>query len=307
MDMRFAFAAAVCATVLCAAETSKTALDKSTFESYVRHLLLVDPRVQMNIDNPKASPVPGLDEVDVHLTFNGASQDHVFYVSKNGQEVVYGKMFNINKSPFQADLDKIKTDVSPSFGAAGAPLVIVMYADFQCPACKEEAKTLRENVVKNYPTQVRVYFKDFPLTQIHPWAKSAAIAGRCIFRQNATKFWDFYDWIYDHQTEITAENMKDKVLEFAKSKDLDTLQIARCIDNRSTEADIDKEMAEAKALNIDQTPTMFINGRRIPGAVPWQNLKPLLDAELEYQKSATEAAEKCCEIKIPTAVPASKP
>ena len=272
-------------------------------EAYVRHLLLVDPRVQVNIDSPKPSPVPGLDEVDVHLTFNAASQDHVFYVSKSGKDVFYGKIFDINKSPFQAELDKIKTDLSPSFGAAGAPLVIVMYADFQCPACKEEAKTLRDNITQTYPTQVRVYFKDFPLTQIHNWAKPASVAGRCIFRQNAAKFWDFYDWMYEHQSEITPDNLKDKVLEFAKSKDLDTLQLTSCMDNRSTEPEIDKEMAEGKSLGIEQTPTMFINGRRLPGAIPWQNLKQLIDAELEYQKTANDAGEKCCEVKIPSALP----
>ena len=62
-----------------------------------------------------------------------------------------------------------------------------------------------------FPTQVRVYFKDFPLEPIHPWAKPAAIAGRCVFRQKPAAFWDFHDWIFEHQGEITVENLKDKV------------------------------------------------------------------------------------------------
>ena len=189
-------------------------------ETYVRHLLLVDPRVTVSVDDPKAAPIAGLKEVDVHLSFEGRSQDEVFYVASDGQQVLYGKVFNIKQSPFQAELDKIHTDLSPSFGAPGAPIVMVLYSDFECPACKEEAKTLRENITKMYPDKVRVYFKDFPLEQIHPWAKTAAIAGRCIFRQNPQSFWDFYDWIYDHQTEVTPANVKDKVLEFAKEKNL---------------------------------------------------------------------------------------
>jgi len=298
--MRFCLLAALCLFSVSAQVKPKSAFDKPTFESYVRHLLLVDPRVQIIIDNPKAAPIAGLKELDVHMTFEGRSQDEVFYVAGDGQQVLFGKVFDINHSPFQADLDKIHTDLSPILGAPGAPLVIVLYSDFQCPACKEEAKMIRDNIVKTYPTQVRVYFKDFPLEQIHPWAKGGAIAGRCVFRQNALSFWDYYDWVYEHQTEVTPENLKDKVLEFAKNKNLDTLQLGRCMDTKATEGEVDKSLAEGKGLKIDQTPTLFINGRRIPGSIPWQNMKQLIDAEMEYAKTASDAGEKCCEVKIPS-------
>ncbi len=297
--MRFCLPALLCLLSLSA--QVKTAFDKPTFEAYVRHLLLIDPRVKITIDDPKPSQIAGLKEVFIHMSFDGRTQDDSFYVSNDGKRVLYGKVFDINSSPFKADLDKIHTDMSPSFGSKDAPLVLVLFSDFECPACKEEAKTIRDNVAKDYPTQVRVYFKDYPLEQIHPWAKAGAIAGRCVARQNAQSFWDFYDWIYEHQTEITAENLKDKVLEFAKTKNLDTLQLDRCMDTKAPEGDVDKSIAEGKALKIDQTPTLFINGRRIPGAAPWQNLKSLIDAELEYAKKDSDA-DKCCEVKIPSAL-----
>lgn len=301
-DMRFSAVAALCLLSLSAQVKPKTAFDKPTLETYVRRLLLVDPRVQITVDDPKPAPIPGLKEVDVHMSFQGRSQDEIFYASSDGKQVLYGKVFDIAASPFKADLDKIHTDLSPSLGAPGAPLTIVLYSDFQCPACKEEAKTIRENVAKDYPTQVRVYFKDFPLEQIHPWAKSGAIAGRCMYRQTPAAFWDYYDWAYEHQADITPENLKDKVLEFAKTKNLDTLQLGRCMDTKATEAEVAKSQAEGAALKIDQTPTLFINGRRIPGSIPWQNLKQLIDAELEFAKTANAADEKCCEVKIPSAL-----
>ncbi len=297
--MRFCLPALLCLLSLSA--QVKTAFDKPTFEAYVRHLLLIDPRVKIGIDDPKPSSIAGLKEVVIHMTFENRTQDDSFYVSADGKRVLYGKVFDIDSSPFKADLDKIHTGASPSFGAPSAPLVVVLFSDFECPACKEEAKTIRENVAKDYPTQVRVYFKDFPLEQIHPWAKASAIAGHCVARQNAPAFWDYYDWIYEHQSEITPENLKDKVLEFAKTKNLDTLQLDRCIDTKAPEAEVDKSIAEGKALKIDQTPTLFINGRRIPGAAPWQNLKMLIDAELEYAKNAAND-DKCCEVKIPSAL-----
>jgi protein-disulfide isomerase len=298
--MRFCLFAAVCLFSVSAQVKPKSAFDKPTFESYVRHLLLVDPRVQITVDDPKAASIAGLKEIDVHMTYLARSQDEVFYVSGDGQRVLYGKVFDINNSPFKADLDKIHTDIAPSIGASGAPLAIVLYSDFECPACKEEAKTIRDHVVQSYPTQVRVYFKDFPLEQIHPWAKAGSMAGRCVYAQNQASFWDYYDWVYEHQAEITPENLKDKVLEFAKSKNLDTVQLGHCMDTKATEGEVDKSVAEGKALKIDQTPTLFINGRRIPGSVPWDNMKQLIDAELVYAKPAGDEADKCCEVKIPS-------
>lgn len=306
--MRFLLPAALCLSCVCllpaqvkSDSTSKSALDKATLEAYVRHLLLVDPRVTIQIDDPKPGPVADLKEMDVHMSFQGRSQDEVFYVGNKGEKILYGKVFDVNHSPFQADLEKIHTDGAPSLGAPGASINVVLFSDFECPACKAEAKTIRENLTKTYPTQVRLYFKDFPLEQIHPWAKNAAIAGRCVFRQNPQAFWDFYDWAYEHQAEITPDNLKDKVLEFAKEKNLDTLACSRCMDAKTTEGEVEKSLAEGKALKIDQTPTLFINGRRIPGSIPWDNLKALIDGEMAFAP-ASGADEKCCEVKIPTAL-----
>src|SRR5260370_340224 len=151
--MRFCLLAALCLFSVSAQVKPKSAFDKPTFELYVRHLLLVDPRVQISIDAPKPASIAGLKELGVHMTYQGRTQDEVFYVSSDGQQVLFGKVFDINHSPFKADLDKIQTDLSPSIGAPGAPLVIVLYSDFQCPACREEAKMMRDNIVQTYPTQ----------------------------------------------------------------------------------------------------------------------------------------------------------
>ncbi len=114
-------------------------------------------------------------------------------------------VYDVGQNPFKDDLDKLKTDLSPSFGTAGAPVVLVVFSDFECPNCKEEAEDPAAKPAQPlFPRQVRVYFKDFPLEQIHPWAKAAAIAGRCVFRQSPAEFWKYHDWIYEHQSEITV-------------------------------------------------------------------------------------------------------
>jgi protein-disulfide isomerase len=311
--MRRALFASLCLsllTLLPAQEKSKSTptstLDKTRIEAYVRHLLAVIPEVQVKVDDPKPSPTPDLQEVDVHFTYQGRSQDETFYLSKDGQHLVRGVVYNLGQNPFQEDLDKLKAGGAPSFGPATALVTVVEFGDFECPNCKEEAKTLRDNVPSRFPTQVRVLFKDFPLEQIHPWAKAASIAGRCVYQQSPAAFWKFHDWIYEHQTDINPENLKTQVMDFAKTaQDLDGLQLGRCIDTKATEAEVDATIAEGRALHVDATPTVFLNGRRLVGNYPWQNIDQIINGELSYQKNAQNGAppasdEKCCEVKIPS-------
>lgn len=279
---------------------SKSALDKATLEAYVRHLLAVVPEVQVKIDDPKPGPLPDLKQVDVHFTYAGRSQDETFLVGKDGQQIFRGLVYNVKEDPFKAELDKLKTDGSPSFGTPGAPVTLVDFSDFQCPNCKEEAQAIRNNLEKSFPGKIQFYFKDFPLEQIHPWAKPAAIAGRCVFHQDSAAFWKFHDWAYEQQAEITPENFKTKFMDWAKTANLDTIQLGRCLDTKATEPEVDQEIADGHALHIDATPTLFLNGRRLVGNYPWQNLEQLIQGELKYRETSRNDSEKCCEVSIPS-------
>jgi protein-disulfide isomerase len=297
----FAASALVAAQTPAAAGPRKTALDKAAFEAYVRHLFVWGAPIQVKIDDPKPSQLPGFVEVKVAASAGAATQEETFYVSKDGQKIVRGVVFDVANNPFKPELDKLKTQFEPSFGTPGATVVVVVFSDFQCPYCRDEAKMLRENILSAYPKQVRVYFKEFPLDAIHPWARMAAIAGRCVFRQNAASFWDYHDWIFDKQADITAENLKAKALEFAASKKLDTLQLGRCMETRATEADVNRTSAEARALGVNSLPTLFVNGRRVAAQIAWPNLRQIIDYEIEYQKTAKNAGEDCgCEVKLPS-------
>src|SRR5262245_53125080 len=278
----------------------KSAFDKPTLEAYVRHLFVWGPQIKVEIFPPKPSALPGMLDVTVRASAGDASQDVLFYVSKDGQKIVQGSIYDIKENPFKAELDKLKTDLQPSFGTPGAPVVLVLFSDFQCPYCKEEAKMLRTNLVSAYPKQVRAYFKDLPLEQIHPWAKPAAIAGRCVFKQNPNAFSDYHDWIYDHQSDITADNLRAKITDFAQGKEIDALQLGRCMDTKATEAEVNKSVAESRDLRVNSTPTLFVNGRRLPNQIPWPDLRQIIDQEIEYQKTAKNAGEDCgCAITLP--------
>lgn len=302
MLRRIATLAALCSAVL-AAQNKKSALDKAVLESYVRHVFVWGPQIQVQVQDPKPSTLPGFFEVRLRATAGAASQDELLYISKDGQQIVRGMIFDVAQNPFKTDLDRLKTQFQPSFGTPGAPAVIVLFSDFQCSFCREESKMLRANLLSTYPKEVRVYFKDFPLEQIHPWAKAAAIAGRCVFKLSPAAFWDYHDWIFENQAAITPENLKGKILDFSKTRQIDGLLLGRCMDTKATEKEVDQSLAEGRALAVTSTPTLFVNGRRLEGQRGWPDLRRVIDYEIEYQKTARNAGEDCaCDVKLPSVV-----
>jgi protein-disulfide isomerase len=303
--LRVVFLVSFLAAILPAAETKpakKTVFDKAAMESYVRHLFVWPSKIKVEIADPKPSSVPGFQEVLIVASAEGARHEEVFYVSKDGQKFVRGMAFDVNQNPFKAQLDKLHTQDEATFGTPGAPVVLVVFSDFECPYCKEEAKVLRTNLLSTYPKEVHLYFKNFPLTQLHPWAKPAAIAGRCIYQQKPDAFWLYHDWIFEHQTEVTPQNFSSKIAEFVKGKEIDEVQLNRCMETKATEADVDRSMKEGLALAVTATPTVFVNGRQLAGQqASWTNLRAIIDYEIEYQKTAKNAGEDCgCEVTLPS-------
>jgi len=192
---------------------AKSALDKPTLEAYLRYAELWIPQVTVKIDDPKPSAaLDGFYDVGIHLTFNGSTKDELYYVSKDGKNIVKGQLYEIGKSPFQSNLSLLKTDQLPNYGAgANAVVNLVVFSDFQCPYCQKEEMDLRKNLPMAFGDKVRVSFADFPLTQIHPWAMKGSIAGRCMYRTSPAAFWDYHDWVYQNQNDIKLENFDTKL------------------------------------------------------------------------------------------------
>ena len=260
----------------------KSALDKSALEAYLRHVELYRGTVTYKIDDPRPSKdLPGFSEVEVHLSFDGGTKDERYYVSKDGQILVNGDVYRINGNPFQTNLDRLTVADLPSLGPVNAPVTIVEFGDLECPDCRMEAPILRHNVPETFASQVRLYFKDFPLGSIHPWARAAAIAGRCVYHQEAKAFWDFYDWIYENQQEIEPDNLNSKILAWAGQNGLDARRLGGCIETKASEPEVDRSLAEGRSLGVRGTPTLFINGRKI-GGLAWPDLELVIRKELEY-------------------------
>src|SRR3989442_11136767 len=121
-SLRFVLLACLLLPIAQPAGEKKSALDKPTLEAYVRHLFVWGPQIKVEISNAKPSALPGMMEVSVRASAGNASQDVLFYVSKDGQKIVQGSVYDVKDNPFKADLDKLKTDLQPSFGRLAPPV-----------------------------------------------------------------------------------------------------------------------------------------------------------------------------------------
>jgi protein-disulfide isomerase len=259
-----------------------TALQKSV-EAYLRHLYALGPNVQLTVSAPRESEVPGLLETTVDLKDGENSQSAKFYVSKDGKYLVRGDVSDLSKDPLAEARSRIEMKDAPSLGDPKATVTLVEFSDFQCPVCRSLHDVLR-GMLPNYP-QVRVVFKDFPLEQLHPWARTAALAGRCAYQQDPKAFWKVYDAIYDQQELISASNAWSKMADFAAAAGLNSDAFKACIASPEPAAAVDAGRANGQQLEVNSTPTVFINGRRMVGADA-HVLEQYIQYELAQQKTA---------------------
>jgi len=272
---------------------AKSAFDKATLETYLRYSELWIPQVTVKIDDPAPSTIlNGFSEVWVHLSYNGQTKDEQYYVSRDGKNVMRGSAFHIDQSPFQSNVNLLKEETQPSFGAgAGAPVTLVIFGDFQCPVCQKENLELRKNLPAAFGDKVRVYFNDYPLKPIHPWAMKASVYGRCAYKESQETFWNYHDWIYEKQNGITLENLDAKVQEFAKEKNADGAKLTACAADKAATDDVERNIAMGHSLSVNATPTMFINGRKMEGAMDWNILSQLLQIEINHAEEIAKAAK----------------
>jgi protein-disulfide isomerase len=276
-------------------------IDKQKFETYLRYAEAFTTEVKIAIEDPASSPFRGYYRVLVHLTAGTHRLDRLYYVTSDGQQFINGAIWKLDETPFFDTLRHLPAD-GPSFGPSNSKITVVVFSDFECPYCRELAKTLRDNIPKKYPSDVRVVFKDFPIDSIHKWARSAAEAAHCLASQEPGAFWAFHDWIFEHQQEVNETNLRDHVLVFAKQQKLDPAQVSSCMENHATAQEVSQSQQAGEALQISKTPTLFVNGRMLDGAVAWTTLDNVIRLELNRPKEiSASTAEKCCEVAIPTA------
>jgi len=262
-------------------QTPSTDELKKKVDAYLRNMFAFGPDVKLTVGDFKESGLANLLETDITVTIGENKQDARMWVSKDGKYLLRGEMVDMSKDGFAENRAKLDLKAAPVTGNPNATVTIVEFADFECPVCRQLHDALR-GLLPKYP-QTRLVFKDFPLEQLHPWARTGALAGRCAYRQDAKAFWNMYDYLYDNQELISAANAWDKAVDYAGQARLATDTFKACMTGQEAAAAVDANIANGKLLEVNSTPTLFVNGRRVVGADANQ-LEQVIQYELQHLK-----------------------
>jgi protein-disulfide isomerase len=241
----------------------KSGTVEARIEKYLRNLYAWGSEFQIKIGPTKPSPIPELLEMPVTVSKEGQSDTAVVYVSKTGNFLFRGELADMSVDPFADIKAKLHVGNSPTLGPADAKVTLIEFGDLECPSCRQLDLVLRDLIPKH--PEVRLVFKHFPLTNIHPWAMTAAIATQCAYEQSPAAFWKLHDAIYDAQDLITPSNVWDKLQDLANQQGLSTEAYRACMINPETAETIKTSIEEGQSLSVTATPTTFVNGRRIVG------------------------------------------
>ncbi len=181
--------------------------------------------------------------------------------------------------PLRSSVD---TDGRPSTGPVEAPVTLVEFSDFQCPYCARLYQTLHQ-IVKQYGTRVRLVYRNFPLSQLHPFAEKAAEAGLCASDQG--QFWQMHDLIFQTQSQLKDEDLKAKAAQLK----LDVEAFNSCLASGKNADKVKQDLYAGYKLGVTGTPALFINGRFVNGAVPFEDIAKNIDEELKAPSQVKQA------------------
>lgn len=161
------------------------------------------------------------------------------------------------------------TKDDPQVGPEDAPITIVEFADFMCPYCAEEALAIR-GIVAKYPNEIRYIFRDFPVEELHPGSTEIHIAGECAQEQG--KFWSFHDKVFQSQENLNSDTVKA----FAAQVGLNINEFDECVNSNRYRGEVATDLEDGREAGVYGTPTFFVNGRKIEGAIPYQAWEELV-------------------------------
>jgi protein-disulfide isomerase len=259
----------------------RTALPTTAdIDAYMKRSFGYDPGVSWQVYEIRESPVPGLAEIIVSV--NKGQPYHLYYWP-NAQIAFVGQTIPFGPNPYASARAHLKDAFGPSRGSQNPPIDIIEFSDLECPHCKA-AQPILEKLYADFP-QVRFIFQQFPLpASLHPWALKAAQYADCAGQMNKDAFWKYVDAIFENQGGIALATADDKLKELATANGYDAQKISTCAASPETDARIKKSQAVGAALDVNETPTVFVNGRRVSGVanIPYDNLKQLVQFEIDH-------------------------
>jgi len=242
-------------------------------KSVLDYLNAVNPTEEVNIISTETFD----SYIRVVISYRG--QQVPIYTTLDGKFLFTGAPIDLSDTEVKGNTQEVveaSEDDDPVLGKSNAPVTIIEFSDYQCPFCNkfwnETLPLIKENYIDT--GKVKLVYRDFPLTQIHPMAQPAAEAAECVHKiGNEKLYFDYHDKLFANFQDLNDENFRTWANELG-------ISIDDCIDNGDTTQEVLKDLSDGQSYGITGTPGFFINGIPIKGALPYEQFKQIIDAEL---------------------------
>jgi protein-disulfide isomerase len=250
----------------------------------VRSQFNLPPDYAVTLGARKPGQVPGYDALPI--TFSRGDKKTVadFLISTDGKTLARLETFDLARDP----VFSIDVTGRPIRGNPTAGVTVINFDDLECPYCARMHQALFPSTLERYKDKVRFIYKDDPLTELHPWAMHASVDANCLAAQSGEVYWTYVDYLHSHGQEISGPDRNtaksfaalDRIArqEAALAK-LEPAKLDECL-AKQDETQVRASASQAEALRVEGTPALFVDGERIDGAVPEDEVWMVIDRAL---------------------------
>jgi protein-disulfide isomerase len=260
--------------------------NEATLNSFLKAMFGWNQDLTWKIAEIKPSEAAGITQATVVFSTPKGQQATRMYITPDQKFAFTGDLVPFGADPFAETRQELKNVSGPVHGSQDAPITIVEFGDLECPACKAAQPNITK-LVQEEP-KVKLIFANYPLESIHKWALPAAKYLDCLGRQNNDTVWKFIATVYDHQSEINEQNVDQMLKAYVKDSGGNPDEVAACAEKPETEKRVNDSVALGHKLDVNSTPTFFINGRRVVGfsspQTPYDAVKAMVDYEVTNNK-----------------------
>lgn len=260
---------------------------KARIQRQVQAQYDLPPDVYGDVGPRRPSDFPTYDLVTVSLIGKGREQKVDFLLSQDGKTLAKVTKIDLTKDIYSERMSKIDVSGRPVRGNPDAKVTVVNYDDLQCPFCSRLHSTLMQEILPQYGDKIKIVYKDFPLS-MHPWAPHSANNANCLAAENGNAYWEFVDYAHANQKAITGTGQDlqksqaelDRIaLDMGRKFGANMDRLQACVKAQPDTA-LKASMKEGDSLGLNATPTLFINGEKLEGAVDADEVKAILNQQL---------------------------